>query len=111
MNIPVDLTISAGAVITVLLAIIGWVQVRWGALSKRTDDQADRLDRQESRIVAIETTLRAMPSKDDLHRMEMSVTSMAGEMKVVSALLAGQKDVMQRVEAVVARHEDHLLNK
>lgn len=109
MNIPVDFTLTAGVIITVLIAIIGWIRVRWGALSKRGDDQADRLDRQESRIVAIETALRAMPSREDLHRIEISVAAMAGDLKVATALLSGQKDVMQRVEAVVARHEDHLL--
>lgn len=111
MNIPVDFTVSAGAIITVLLAIIGWIQVRWGALSKRVDDQAGRIDGHAERLTGVEAALRQLPAREDLHRMEVSVTTMAGKMETVAAHLAGQRDIMTRLESVVARHEDHLLTK
>lgn len=111
MNIPVDLTLSAGVIVTILLAIIGWLQVRWGALSKRVDDQAARVEGHASRLASVEAAIRTMPAREDLHRMEVSVTAMAGEMKTVAAIIRGHRDLMERMEAVVARHEDHLLTK
>lgn len=110
MNIPVDFTVSVGVIVTILLAIIGWLQVRWGALSKRVDDQAGRLEGHATRLTSVEAALRSLPEREDLHRMELSVTAMTGKMETVAAHLAGQRDIMARIESVVARHEDHLLN-
>ena len=111
MSIPVDLTLSTGVIVTVLLAMIGWLRVRWAALDKRVDDQAARIDSHADRLTGMEAALRQMPAREDLHRMEVSVTAMAGELKTVSAHLSGQRDIMTRLEAVVGRHEDHLLKR
>lgn len=111
MNIPVDLTLSAGVIVTVLLAIIGWLQMRWGGLTKRVDDQAHRIEGHAERLTGVEVALRQLPAREDLHRMELSVSTMAGEMRTIAAHMAGQRDLMSRMEAVVARHEDHLLTK
>lgn len=110
MNIPVDLTLTTGVIVTLMVTVVGWVQLRWRALSDRVDAQAERAESHSARIIGLEAAIRTMPGRDELHRMEVSITQMAGEMKVVSALLSGQGDLMQRMEAVVARHEDHLLN-
>lgn len=109
MSIPVDLTLSTGVIVTVLLAAIGWVQVRWGVLSKRLDDQASRLESHAERLTGMEAALRQLPAREDLHRMEVSVTTMTGKLETVAAHLSGQRDIMTRLEAVVSRHEDHLL--
>lgn len=109
MNIPVDLTISSAAIITVMLAVIGWVQTRWMALSKRLDAQDERIGSHSNRIVSVEEAVRGLPTREDLHRMETGLVTMAGELKVVSTMIAGQKDILHRVENVVNRHEDHLL--
>lgn len=109
MSIPVDLTLSTGVIVTVLLAMIGWLRVRWSALDKRVDDQATRIDSHGDRLTGVEAALRQLPAREDLHRMEVSVTSMAGKMETVAAHLSGQRDIMTRLEAVVSRHEDHLL--
>lgn len=101
--IAVDLTVTAGVIVTLVVTVIGWVQLRWRALS-------DRLESHSTRIVGLEAAIRNLPGRDELHRMEISVTQMTGEMKAVSALMSGQRDLMARMEAVVARHEDHLLN-
>ena len=111
MSIPVDLTLSTGVIVTVLLFIVGWLRVRWGDISKRVDDQAGRIESHAERLTGMEAALRQLPAREDLHRMEVSVTAMAGELKTVAAHLAGQRDIMTRIEAVVARHEDHLLTK
>lgn len=111
MNIPVDLTVSAGVIVTVLLAIIGWLQMRWGALEKRQGALADRVEGHSTRLASVEAAMRSMPGRDELHRMEVGITKMAGKMETVAAHMAGQRDLMGRMEAVVARHEEHLLQK
>lgn len=111
MSIPVDLTLSTSVIVAVLLAMVGWLRVRWAALDKRVDDQAARTESHAERLTGMEAALRQMPAREDLHRMEVSVTAMAGELKTVAAHMSGQRDLMTRMEAVVARHEDHLLTK
>lgn len=109
--IPVDLTVSAGVIVTVVLSIIGWVQMRWGALAKRQDSLADRVESHATRLASMEAALRTLPGREELHRMEVGIATMAGKMETVAAHMAGQRDLMSRMEAVVARHEDHLLKR
>jgi hypothetical protein len=51
-----------------------------------------------------------MPAKDDMHQLQISLTSMAGDMRELRAVIRGNNDVMVRLETIVTRHEDHLLS-
>jgi hypothetical protein len=77
----------------------------------RLDGQGNRLDAHELRLGAIEQTLRAIPAKEELHELELAMTRLQGEMKTMSEAMRGQAEIMKRVEALVGRHEDHLLKK
>lgn len=77
----------------------------------RLDAMAITLNGLEQRISASEQTQRALPSKDDIHELELSMERLKGEMKTMSEAMKGQSSIMERVEFIVARHEDHLLKK
>lgn len=77
----------------------------------RLDAHATRLDAHELRLGAIDQTLRAIPAKEELHELELAMTRLQGEMKTMSEAMRGQAEIMKRVEALVGRHEDHLLKK
>ena len=66
---------------------------------------ADRMDRHELRIQTLEQSVRVLPTLHDMHELQLQLARLNGNM----AHLAGQQEIMKRVETVVARHEDHLL--
>lgn len=79
------------------------------AAAKRVDELAGRTDAQEFRIVSLEQAQRALPSSTDLHELELAMSELKGEMKAMSAVIRGQSDIMVRLEGIVGRHEQHLL--
>lgn len=66
-------------------------------------DQAKRID-------AIELRLAGVPVREDLHQLHISLSDMRGDLKEMRATMKGNNTVMERLEAIVSRHEDHLLN-
>lgn len=105
-----DLTITASALVAVLGMIIGWVRLRNEALNKRLEAQSGRLDRHEARVSSVEQTLQAMPGRDEMHKIELGISEIRGDMRALSASMEGNSKVMLRLEAVVSRQEDHLMN-
>lgn len=79
------------------------------AAGKRIDDLNGRADQHDLRLAALEQSQRALPSSGDLHALELSMAELRGEMKSMTTAMRGQADIMQRLEAVVGRHEQHLL--
>jgi hypothetical protein len=88
---------------------------RHDELAKLTDDRfaegRARMDRHDNRISRLEQSLQAMPTKDDMHAVALAVEGMRGRLDVMSAQMGGQKDIMERLEIIVSRHEDHLLQE
>lgn len=103
-----------------------WLQLINGALavgamvyawivSRRKDVEADFAKR-DARIDALEALVReaaakahAAPPREELHSMALLVSEMRGDIRTMVAELRGSKDLMTRLENVVARHEEHLL--
>ncbi len=77
---------------------------------KRLDGHAARIDGLDSRLHAVEQTQRAGPTKDDMHGLELALRDMRGEMKAMLAAMDGNNKIMERLEMIVGRHEDHLLD-
>jgi small-conductance mechanosensitive channel len=80
---------------------------------KATDDRfaegRARMDRHDQRISRLEQSHEAMPTKDDMHKVLLAVQDMKGRLDVMGAQMGGQKDIMERLETIVSRHEEHLL--
>ncbi|RJE87123.1 DUF2730 family protein [Paracoccus onubensis] len=111
MTFNFDLTVTLGVIVTVVLAFIGWFRMRHAAIDKRIDDCNDRLDRQEVRLGSVQQTLQTMPGKDEMHGLSMSISEMRGEMREMRAVMEGNNRIMERLETIVTRHEDHLLKR
>lgn len=79
------------------------------AAAKRVDELGTRADGHDLRLAALEQSQRALPSAGDLHTLELAMAELKGEMKTMSAVIRGQSDIMQRLENIVGRHEQHLL--
>lgn len=77
----------------------------------RLDALAGQLGLVDQRVAKVEQIQQALPSKDELHELELAMEGLKGELKAMAAVMKGQTDIMGRVEAIVARHEEHLLKK
>ncbi|MCB1395926.1 MAG: DUF2730 family protein [Rhodobacteraceae bacterium] len=69
---------------------------------QRLDGHEARLNEHDSRLATTEQALRAMPAKDDLHGLQLALTEVRGDLREMRA-------IMGRMETIISRHEDHLL--
>ena len=83
----------------------------WGLLASgsrqnkaRLDEHEARLGRHDTRLGGIEQTLRTMPSTGDLHKIEITLTQMSGELGIM-----GQR--LQPVAAIAERMQELLLQQ
>ncbi|KPD10878.1 DUF2730 family protein [Phaeobacter sp. 11ANDIMAR09] len=99
-----SLLLSIGAI------IFTWFATRRKDVDLRFDVGSKRMDQHDLEIQALQQTVAALPAKEDMHRMELAMSDVSGELKAIGAHMAGQRDVMRRIENVVTRHEEHLLS-
>lgn len=76
----------------------------------RFKEGSKRMDRHEARIAAVEQTIQSMPGKDDMHTLQIELVKMAGSLNEMRAVMEGNSKIMARLEIIVSRHEDHLLD-
>jgi hypothetical protein len=85
------------------LSLYGLLSSGARANKLRLDRHETMLGEQDKRLGRVEQTMRGMPAKDDLHGLQLSMERMAGDLREMRA-------IMGRMESVVGRHEDHLLD-
>jgi hypothetical protein len=102
--------------VTAATAVISLVTTIWTILSSgsrqnavRIDAHARRIEAVEARLQGVEQTVRAMPAKDDVHDLRLALADMKGELRAMHVAMTGTREIMGRLEAVVTRHEEHLL--
>tara|TARA_R110002074_G_scaffold278197_1_gene449726 strand:+ start:393 stop:734 length:342 start_codon:yes stop_codon:yes gene_type:complete len=77
-------------------------------VDQRFADGSRRMDRLDGRISALEHEVKAMPGKDDVHSLQMTLSDVRGDMKAMAATMSGMAESIGRTESIVTRHEDHL---
>lgn len=80
------------------------------ANTRKLDEHEVRLTAHDQRLGAIEIVQRAMPTKDNMHELEIAMERLKGEMKTMSQVMVGNQQIMERLESIVGRHEAHLLD-
>ncbi len=101
--------VALNALLTFALAIWNLMASGCRANTKRLDGHDDQLQKHESRISAVEQGQESLPSLQNIHSLELAIVRLEGEIKSVSQVMAGNVAIMERLEAVVARHDAHLL--
>jgi hypothetical protein len=108
---------GAIAWIGAIMLVMSFVGTIWGYVSspaktvgKRVDDLIGRVDRHDLKIASLEHGQQSLPTTGEMHQLEVAMAELRGEMKTMSAVIGGQADIMMRVETMVARHEQHLLD-
>lgn len=90
-------------VLNFALSVYGLLSSGSRANKTQLDTHATRLADHDSRLTGIERALREMPTKDGLHQIELSMTQVRGD-------LGAMREIMGRMETILTRHEEHLLD-
>jgi hypothetical protein len=100
---------AATAMISLITTV--WTLVTSGARRNALtiEAHARRLEAIEGRLQSVEQSVRGMPGKDDIHAVQIALSEMRGELRAVHVTINGTREIMGRLEAVVTRHEEHLL--
>jgi hypothetical protein len=69
-----------------------------------------RIDEMEKRMTRAEAHLDNAPSGEDIHGIQLQMERMSGVLGRMEAVMEGNAQIMGRLESIVSRHEDHLLN-
>lgn len=115
--IEFDFTVTLSFVLAIATIVYTW----WRTRDRNVDDRfkgvderfklgSERMDRHDARLASMEQTLRGLPAKQDMHDLQISITELKGELKTMAAVIDGRNRLMERLETIVERHEDHLLD-
>lgn len=80
------------------------------ANAKALDAHKTLLDHHGLRLSSIEQTIADSPGRKDMHELHIALSEMRGDLKEMRATMKGNNEVMRRLETIVSRHEDHLLD-
>lgn len=99
-----SLASSIGALVALATTI--WNILASGARQNkaRIDAQETKLNAIEGRVAALEQSVRGMPSTGDLHKIELALSRMEGELGIM-----GQR--LQPVAAIAERMQELLLQQ
>ena len=86
------------------VGVYSWQAARHRATIKVTDDLGRRL-------ATLETRMEALPTADDVHELTIASTKLSGDLNTAVARMDGLEKIVERVERIVNRQEDHLLNQ
>lgn len=109
MNFTFDLTISLGLIATLALALIGWVRHRLARVDTGFETAKDERRDLAMRVTAVEQAVASLPGHKEVHNLQLTMANIAGELREMRAMMDGSKQIMARVESMVTRQEDHML--
>lgn len=87
-----------------------FIATRRKDVDRRIDELNARLDRQDRRLASVEQGVSLQPGKEELHAIQLEIARMGGQLGRVEAVMEGNAKIMERLEKIVGRHEDHLLS-
>lgn len=109
MNFTFDLTISLGLILTLALTVWAWVRQQLATMRTGFDAAKDERRDLDKRLTTVERTVESLPGQKDVHGMQLTMSEIKGELREMRAVMAGNSQIMGRLENIVTRHEDHLL--
>ena len=87
----------------ILIPAAGWLIKAYIASRKEIADLNNRITKNEER-------LEKLPGSGDWHDLALSIESMRGDLKAVVSKVDGVEKVMDRMDGVLSRQEEYLLN-
>lgn len=106
----IKLWITVATFLSALLSgIYTFFATRQKDTEKRFKESDTKIDAVVKRVDKLENSVEALPSKEDFHKLDVALARMTGDIRSLGVMLEGQGEIMTRLERVVTRHEDHLL--
>lgn len=102
--------VALSQLLTFGLTIWGLMASGSRANAKKIEDHGKRIDNHDLRLNSAEQSLRSGPTPKDMHELELAMENLKGSISTMSAVLQGHVAIMERLEAIVSRHENHLLD-
>lgn len=102
------LTLAALNIVNILYT---WWRTRDQNVETRFRAGSERMDRLDHRLASVEQTLRNLPSKDDLHALNLAISDLHGDLREIRASQTAAAEVTRRQELVVSRVEQYLLER
>ncbi len=90
-----------GTLILSGIAILGWV---FHSVTARSKDNSHIIEAMQARLMRVENELKHIPSKDEMHQMQIRTSEIQGVIKVID-------ERTQSLGRTVKRIEDYLLKK
>lgn len=92
-----------------LTTLFNFGALLWGTFSGPSRKNSSAIEALTTRMTNVEQSLRIIPSKEEMHDLELAMSDLRGEIKTMSETMRGQNEIMKRLELIVGRHEQHLL--
>lgn len=67
----------------------------------RLDEHTGRMDRHDARLQSLEQEMRAMPTKEDMHKVQLSLGRLEGQFAVMNERLAPVKAISERMQELL----------
>ncbi|AEI71116.1 hypothetical protein [EBPR siphovirus 4] len=85
MTFEFDFTVTMSVIVAIVLSFIGWIR----SIRKSIDDAIGAIrehqSAQELRLGTVEQVQQAMPTKDDLHQVNLAVEGLRGDIRELRA--------------------------
>ena len=82
------------------------------AIRKIIRDKQEGVEKQQdleaNRLLGVETTLKNLPTSTNLAALELTIERLTGRVRELEAVVAGQRDLMRRVEFQLDRVDSYL---
>ncbi len=102
------LTLAALNIVNILYT---WWRTRDQNVETRFRAGAERMDRLDGRLASVEQTLRAQPTKEDMHQLGLLIEGLRGDVRELRAAQSAATDAGKRQDIVLARVEQYLLER
>ena len=99
------------AALNILNILYTWWRTRDQNVESRFRAGSDRMDRLDQRLASVEQTLRAQPTKEDMHDLRLGISDLNGELREIRARLEASAEHGKRQDNVLTRVEQFLLER
>lgn len=100
----------ASFIISIGAMVYAWFSSRRNNVDKHMADTDEKVRTLQGQVRELKSTVAGLPAKEDLHGIQLQLAHQSGAMNEIKAILDGNAKIMGRLEDIVRRHEDHLLN-
>lgn len=99
------------AALNILNILYTWWRTRDQNVETRFKAGSERMDRLDQRLASVEQTLRAQPTKEDMHQLGLLIEGLRGDVRELRAAQSAVSDAGKRQDIVLARVEQYLLER